>query len=737
MNAAVMQILIEAKNRASGDLNFLGDQVMGLNRGFGVAAKGAVVFGAALAAIEAGKAAFELGRAASQAIAISNSFETLANRVGASSAQMLASLQQVAGGTINNRDLMLSANRAMVAGVADSTGEMAQLLEIARNQARLFGLSTQQAFSDLILGLARGEAEIIDNLGIVVKAGEEYERYAASIGKAANELTATERTAALTNAVLREGGKLLEENAGKGDEMADSFSRMDASLANAKDALGALFTPAAAAVAELIAKGAQDAAEALGAMAANAGLSDLQAQLFLLEQSRQGLKWLQEEYRKTGDASLLAEIAAQKLNVAQNALEAQTVYAASALANQHKELAATYGAMSDLSGQALAAAQANREAGDASADAAQKEDARRRIIDQLNDSLDRLRQVQSLAAGAASSLASSYKGAISALGVEGAFEGYETANERLQKQIELWEQMGLPAERIDFLIAAQVDTISDANRALTQTKTGLSDAEKAAQKLASETERAFESLKSKVAGVLQGALDPGVGVDPADFLPREDAINEDARRLADVAVNGFQSPWAGYLQEKFPELFSQAFDASGGDVQQAAARILRDFQDGLNPQLIDKAAAKERIKRLLLGEATMAEMAQEIAQELSQEMGGQFSAADIQRAAAQALGVQSAEGDNGGDQFGESVIAGIRNNNVGAKVIEEIGSQIKAGFDALTEHGRSAGQVWGGGFLETVREGVPPSLIGILTDLVTPEVYTRLRAQGSLTGAVN
>ena len=133
----------------------------------------------------------------------------------------------------------------------------------------------------------------------------------------------------------------------------------------------------------------------------------------------------------------------------------------------------------------------------------------------------------------------------------------------------------------------------------------------------------------------------------------------------------------------------------------------------------------------------MAEMPQEIAQELSQEMGGQFSAADIQRAAAQALGVQSAEGDNGGDQFGESVIAGIRNNNVGAQAIEEIGSQIKAGFDALTEHGRSAGRVWGGGFLETVREGVPPSLIGILTDLVTPEVYTRLRAQSSLTGAVN
>lgn len=733
MNAAVMQILIEAKNRASGDLNFLGDQVMGLNRGFGVAAKGAVVFGAALAAIEAGKAAFELGRAASQAIAISNSFETLATRVGASSAQMLASLQQVAGGTINNRDLMLSANRAMVAGVADSTGEMAQLLEIARNQARLFGLSTQQAFSDLILGLARGEAEIIDNLGIVVKAGEEYERYAASIGKAANELSSTERTAALTNAVLREGGKLLEENAGKGGEMADSFSRMDTSLANAKDALGALFTPAAAAVAEQLARAVDQVTAAMVSAARTPLEKTLDDQIVKMQGLERSAAALEgrlalaapgtEQYNELNAAlvEVNAELTSQRALV--DALSNATGEANTANARLDQTLRAVAGSTAD--------------AGNAAADAAQKEDARRRIIDQLNDSLERTRRVQDLAAGASSALLSSFKSVVGEMGVDGAFSGYQVANDQLQKQIEIWDALELPPERVEFLIAQYTDRINDANRALTQTKTGLSDAEKAAQKLASETERAFESLKSNVAGVLQGALDPGVGVDPADFLPREDAINEDARRLADVAVNGFQSPWAGYLQGKFPELFSQAFDASGGDVQQAAARILRDFQDGLNPELIDKAAAKERIKRMLLGEATMAEIAQEIAQELSQEMGGQFSAADIQRAAAQALGVQSAEGDNGGDQFSESVIAGIRNNNVGAQVIEEIGSQIKAGFDALTEHGRSAGRVWGGGFLETVREGVPPSLIGILTDLVTPEVYARLRAQGSLTGAVN
>ncbi len=733
MNAAIMQILIEAKNRASGDLNFLGDQVMGLNRGFGVMAKGALAAGAALAAIEAGKAAFEMGRATAGSLRLAGAFGTLAEQAGTTGQAMLQAMRQAARGTIDDTSLVASANKAMLLEVAQGAGDMTKLLEIASARGKATGRSATEALEDIVTGIGRLSPMILDNLGIVVDQEKAYAEYASTLGKTADSLSEAEKKQALLNAAYTASEDLIRSNKEQGDDLASSFERMDASLANAKDALGALLSPAAAAIAEQLARAVDQVTAVMVAAARSPFEKTLDGQI----EKMQGLE--------RSAAALEGRLALATPGTKQwNELNAALIEVNAALAGQR----ALVDALSNAAGEAntanarldqtmQAVAGSTADAGSAAADAAQKEDARRRIIDQLNDSLDRLRQVQDLAAGAASALASSYKGAISALGVEGAFEGYETANERLQKQIELWEQMGLPAERIDFLIAAQVDTISDANRALTQTKTGLSDAEKAAQKLASETERAFENLKSKVAGVLQGALDPGVGVNPDDFLPREDAINEDARRLADVAVNGFQSPWAGYLQEKFPDLFSQAFAASGGDMQQAAARILRDFQDGLNPQLIDKAAAKERIKRLLLGEATMAEMAQEIAQELSQEMGGQFSAADIQKAAAQALGVQAQDGEGTGDQIGASVLAGIRASNTGSKVIEEIGAQIKAGFDALTEHGRSAGRVWGGGFLETVRDGVPSSLIGILTDLVTPEVYARLRAQGSLTGAVN
>ena len=54
-------------------------------------------------------------------------------------------------------------------------------------------------------------------------------------------------------------------------------------------------------------------------------------------------------------------------------------------------------------------------------------------------------------------------------------------------------------------------------------------------------------------------------------------------------------------------MFGEAFE--GGDIKTKAAQLLKDFEDGLNPQLIDKDKAKERVKRMILGDASMAELA--------------------------------------------------------------------------------------------------------------------------------
>ena len=88
--------------------------------------------------------------------------------------------------------------------------------------------------------------------------------------------------------------------------------------------------------------------------------------------------------------------------------------------------------------------------------------------------------------------------------------------------------------------------------------------------------------------MLTGALKSGINLD--DILPRQDAVEEPARRLADIAVRGFDSPWVDYIKNTFPK--------SGRKSNQpvirsrAAASILRDFEDGLRPELLDKAGQK-------------------------------------------------------------------------------------------------------------------------------------------------
>lgn len=731
MSDAALQILINAKNNASRELGQVSTDVSGLSRAAGVAAKAAGALGIALGALQLGRTAFEMGRATASSMRLEAAFQGLAASAGGSGDAMLAAMRQAAQGTIDDTTLIQAANRAMMLGVADSADEMASLIEVASARGKAMGLTTAEAFDQLVTGIGRMSAPILDNLGIVIDAEGAYRAYAAQIGVSAENLDDAQRKAALLNGVMASSEALLGDNASQSRDMAASFERMDSSIANAKDALGALFSPVAAQVAEQIANATDRATAAMQNMTAGPSLAELGSPI-------QGVaEQLADAIDDLKNAAITADLPA--LEDAKNRISLYTT-AIHTLGEAYNETAAKTGApLLDLGQlvngvvvfQDMAAAldQVAEAEQRATADATRLSAAQQRLRGEITATLDRLREIEGIAASASGALSSSFKGAIGELGAAGAFQGYQAANAELQGMIAHWETIHDDQEMIDFLTSEYVRQIQDANMELGRTEVATS----AVSSAASDAAAAFESLKSKVAGVLSAQLDPGVGVDVDSLLPRADAINEDARRLADVAVNGFDSPWAEYLNEKFPELFKGAFEG-GGDLKTAAAQVLRDFQDGLVPELLDKDQAKERIKRMLLGEANMAELAQEIAQELTQEMGGQFSVGQIQGAVNMALG-QSGEAAPEEDAFGQGMLTALRDNQAGAKLIAELASQVKAGFAILLANGREAGAEWGRGFTAVVKENVPPELVAILTELVTPEVYARLRIQTSLTGA--
>jgi hypothetical protein len=538
---------------------------------------------------------------------------------------------------------------------------------------------------------------------------------------------------------------------------------MDTALSNAKDALGQLFTPAAAAIAEQIAAATNRVTEGLVATKEAADLAPLTDKLQtasidvqVLEGEIHGLGVIMAQLQDESIDMSRVMVGAWGQEIPQAVMGSRSAmmeWVSAAIASRTESLAlanvtrdaasahldlatgvdSTITAVAHYATLAQQAASTTEAMAAATVAAAQVEAQRTGILAALNAEIAKTKAIEGIGAAASGQLKGSFKGTVGVSGAAGAQAGFEAADATLKSMVESWQAVGKSEVEVEFLAAAYVKQITEANSELLQTAKstkGVDEATRALEKAAQEAERAFDDLTSKVSGVLTGALSVDVGVDPAEFLPRPDAINEDARRLADVVIHGFDSPWAEYLNNKFPDMFKGAFE--GGDLKGAAAQALLDFQDGLNPDLLDKEAAKDRVRRMLLGEANMAALAQEIAAELSAEMGGAFSPEQIQAATGAAFGTGGVGAEAGG-QLGEGMADGVTGQ--GIKIIQAIGADLKKSFELLTAKGKEAGAVWGAGFTSVVGENVPPQLISILTQLVTPGVYAMLTQQGSLTGA--
>ena len=175
---------------------------------------------------------------------ISKAFGSMARAVGQDGESVIASIDRLAGGTINKLDLLTSASRAALFKLP--IDKMDELMQIARASATATGESVKYMFDSIVLGIARGSPKILDNLGILIDATKANEDYAESIGKAADELTAAEQTQATMNAVLAAGKEILEGVGDVGQEVTDAqrWDALTAAVANLKGELGEGLMPA-------------------------------------------------------------------------------------------------------------------------------------------------------------------------------------------------------------------------------------------------------------------------------------------------------------------------------------------------------------------------------------------------------------------------------------------------------------------------------------------------------------
>lgn len=113
------------------------------------------------------------------------------------------SMVNLTDGAVSLTDAIEKTNLAASAGL--STKQMTALTKVAKGASTALGRDMGDSLNRLVKGTVKLEPELLDELGILTKASEAYNKYALSIGKSADELTKYEKTQAFVNAVIEEG----------------------------------------------------------------------------------------------------------------------------------------------------------------------------------------------------------------------------------------------------------------------------------------------------------------------------------------------------------------------------------------------------------------------------------------------------------------------------------------------------------------------------------------------------
>ncbi|MCB9122808.1 MAG: hypothetical protein H6640_24015 [Caldilineaceae bacterium] len=180
---------------------------------------------------------------------------------------------------------------------------------------------------------------------------------------------------------------------------------------------------------------------------------------------------------------------------------------------------------------------------------------------------------------------------------------------------------------------------------------------------------------------------------------------------------------AGGVQAEVPGLWEEL--STSGDPRAAAARMLQDFQAGLRPELLDKEQIKDRVRKMILGDQSSADLANEIAQELSAELG-----VSLQQA-------QAAVGGYMGGRLGATVPleqAGPDGAQPAQNFVAKWTSTVNGLLNDFNSSGVLAGNAFGTGFM-SVQGVYIDQWAAALVSIVTAGVLANMAAQASRTGA--
>jgi len=300
---------------------------------------------------------------------------------------------------------------------------------------------------------------------------------------------------------------------------------------------------------------------------------------------------------------------------------------------------------------------------------------------------------------------------------------------------------------------------------------------------ASAMEQAVKRMDTALDNLVQGVLqDSTKGLIPVDdLLPREDAVDEKARRMADVAVKGYKSPWFEGLRDMFPD---EILNQGEGKVKESAARMVRDHQQGLTTMFYDTEMAADKVLEQIQAKADMGDFVAQVREKVKekganvedldimealgidvsdQKMAG--AAASAQRSMSEIVptyeeiinqiaelgeaesplidyltpsedGVDTLKtaGTDAASTLGEEVVRQATEGAYGTRAIDAIINQMTAAEERLKKSGKDAGNWWGTALTATIRQNTPQELLDILIVELIPLMTKALAAEAERGG---
>jgi hypothetical protein len=215
----------------------------------------------------AAQAAFGFLRESADYLQLLQGQEALTMATGVAYQSLAKSLQAATDNQITFTEASRATAISLAAGL--SGDQLKELGSAALTVSRTLGRDLTDSFNRLIRGVTKAEPELLDELGIILRLEDATREYARSLNVNRNDLTAYQRTQAVTNDVLRQ----VEERYGKinaiMDPVGNSMNKLAVSLEAVARQIGTALVGPANFIADVLTKNVFAAAASFGLFASS------------------------------------------------------------------------------------------------------------------------------------------------------------------------------------------------------------------------------------------------------------------------------------------------------------------------------------------------------------------------------------------------------------------------------------------------------------------------------------